>query len=116
MGLTPFRLPRASRMLLSGAYDLLGEGGVLCGLELVLIPADNRSWDRIPRGTLVSLLKQAEPATPALILPAEKLPTTLYFRTREGALGVLQIVGFVEHEVGGRGIKVRYKLLQQKDL
>jgi serine/threonine protein kinase len=42
-----------------------------------------------------------------------KLPTngpdTYYFRTRDGALGVLQITGFTENP---RGVKIRYKLVQ----
>lgn len=93
--------------------DLLADGGMLCGLELVLIPANKRSWNDGPPSTLVSLLKQAEAATPALLRPAKELPMTLLFRTREGAMGVLQVVGLVEHKLDVPGLKVRYKLLQR---
>jgi hypothetical protein len=36
------------------------------------------------------------------------LPTTYFFKTREGGIGVLQIVGFTEREP--RGVKIRYKM------
>ena len=92
--------------------DLLAESGTLIGLELVLLPADNRSWDEVPPGTVVAMLKQAEPATPAMHRPPNALPVNLWFRTREGGMGVLQVVGFVENKGDTRGLKMRFRLLQ----
>jgi len=61
------------------------------------------------------ILKQAEGATPAIIRANKELPTTFCFKTREGVMGVLQILGVSEGKASGpaqRKIKIRYKLLQ----
>ena len=56
------------------------------------------------------MLAQMEPNKITAISPATEKTDTWFFRTREGGHGILQIVG-----EGGdpRGVKIRYKLVQQ---
>jgi LysM repeat protein len=56
-----------------------------------------------------SLMTDEPSAQTYLVKPPTNGPDTYYFRTRDGALGVLQITGFTENP---RGVKIRYKLVQ----
>jgi prepilin-type processing-associated H-X9-DG protein len=42
------------------------------------------------------------------------LPATYWFKTGEGNMGVLQIVGFTQRTPGPRGVKIRYKMVQKE--
>ena len=56
-----------------------------------------------------------ETSTPTMIFadPTKPLPVTYLFKTREGSIGILQMVGFVTNKPPGQpvGIKIRYMLL-----
>ncbi|MGA2615986.1 MAG: protein kinase [Thermoguttaceae bacterium] len=93
--------------------DLLAED-VPVGIDLAIFPRpDSREWDQLPAAGLLDVMAQATGATPAVLMPGKELPATFYFKTREGHVGVLQIVGFVDDKKPGepRGIKIRYKLV-----
>jgi hypothetical protein len=69
-------------------------------------------WQRITVARAQNILNaiSARLTVTKFLLSADgALPKTFLFETREGGLGILQIVGFVE---GPRGVKVRYKRVQ----
>lgn len=73
------------------------------------------SWDKITPQEIVDhrALNQNEP-NPIIPLAAQdpaKLPLTCLFETREGTQGVLQLVGLSDDK---QGVKIRYKLVEQK--
>jgi hypothetical protein len=49
---------------------------------------------------------------PAIMSGRGELPVTFAFKTRQGGMGLLQITGFTENP---RGVKIRYKLVQQSN-
>ncbi len=50
------------------------------------------------------------PASFAYLRAKGNLPETFYFKTREGGMGILQIVGFTDDP---KGVKIRYKMIQR---
>jgi hypothetical protein len=50
------------------------------------------------------------PGSPAVNLLTREQSAVWFFRTREGSLGLMQILGFTDNR---RGVTIRYKLLQQ---
>jgi hypothetical protein len=50
-----------------------------------------------------------KPGSPVEMSGKGELPATYLFKTREGGMGVLQIVGFTNNP---SGVKIRYKLVQ----
>ena len=96
--------------------DLVAKEDFLVGFEMAVFPMpDNSSWDNIPPASMLAVLKQAEGATPAIFRGGKELPTTFCFKTRDGTMGVLQIVGVSKGKESGPReieIKIRYKLLQ----
>lgn len=80
----------------------------LWGAQMIVIPIANGQWDS---GTeaLHGELREGKPGTPAVMSALGGLPRTYMFATREGGMGVLQIVGLIEKP---QGIKIRYKLVQ----
>jgi len=86
----------------------------LMGLEMIAIPTNDEEWasstgQRLSRDELWSTLKAGTP----VLMPAREhgeLTATYFFRTREGGMGILQIVGFTEKPPG---VKIRYKMVQQ---
>jgi len=93
--------------------DLVADGTPL-GFELAIFPQPNATWDELPVADGLKVILQSEGATPAVLAPGKELPSTFYFKTREGRLGVLQIIGYDEKKKPGEpiGIKIRYKLLE----
>jgi serine/threonine protein kinase len=71
-------------------------------------------------GQVAELLQKTEatsqagvPGTPSLVgetfVGGDQLPRSSAFRTKDGTMGVLQVLGFTENP---RGLKLRYKLVQ----
>jgi len=84
----------------------------LCGFEMVLIPVENEKWNILPK-QVIQFLSFGKPGTPANISGKGELPATYVFKTREGGMGVLQILGFTENP---NGVKIRYKMIQKPDV
>ncbi len=85
----------------------------LVGMDMVVHPfsAEAGMWDKM---TARNLKEQefwtfARPGFPVYTSAAGDLPATFAFRTREGGMGILQIVGFTEDP---KGVKIRYKMVQ----
>jgi beta-lactamase regulating signal transducer with metallopeptidase domain len=94
----------AAAWMAQQGIDAMGEGDMLIGFDIIIIPKAQSNWDPL-RGNFEEL-NAGKPGTPVPIVPhGRSLPATYYFRTREGSSGVLQIV-----EVSGNATKIRYKL------
>ncbi len=78
--------------------------------DMVATPAPG-GWDA-GVDVLVAMTQALAPTGKARMFVKGELPETYYFKTREGNMGVLQILGFMEGEP--RGVKFRYKMLQEK--
>ena len=76
-------------------------------------PFDKQWWDKVPDVT--KGMPRFEGATPAAMPMLKDPPTTYWFKTREGGIGVLQIVGQTAKHTGRgpRGIRIRYKMLRR---
>jgi len=59
---------------------------------------------------LIATTKHLTPSGKTKMFAKETLPTTYYFKTQQGNMGVLQILGFTEGEP--KGIRIRYKMVQ----
>ncbi len=84
--------------------------GLMCE-DMVFASMNNSYWDNVKPDSLAAndLWKIGKPGRPAHMTGKGQLPATYIFKTREGGIGVLQILGFVENP---NGIKIRYKMLQ----
>ena len=90
---------------------------VKCGLlgsDLLAIPVDNKLWDQITTTQLTEQMKRRLSEWGFIPEVAElttdgKFPATYLIQTRAGRMGILQITGSAENP---RGVKIRYKLIQ----
>ena len=97
----------------STGVDALGMRGSpapgLGGFDMVAIPVPNERWDiSIPE--LRGILTMGKLGSPVTMSGKGELPATYLFTTREGGMGVLQIVGFVDKPWA---VKIRYKLMEE---
>ena len=85
--------------------DLISRGDDFTALPVLAL-----LWDSASAEKIWQLAAEARPAKKiALMLSDGKFPATFVFKTREGGTGLLQITGFTENP---RGVKIRYKLVQ----
>jgi hypothetical protein len=82
------------------AYDMATVPAVVSGLDNASPSVIWNNWNL--------MVNEPKPRT-VLVKPSTNGPDTYYFRTRDDAWGVLQIIGFTENP---RGVKLRYKLVQ----
>ncbi len=96
----------------SQGIDLTYESGVssqaLLGIDMAVLPVETGSFDRTDPNDLMAILFVTFPGTPA-IMTARVVPATYRFRTREGGVGVLELV---KVNATPSSVEVRYKLLQ----
>jgi hypothetical protein len=85
--------------------------GGLVGFNLVASPVPNEEWDRMPPSRLDYYLAISAPGTPVTMSGKGGLPATYAVKTREGAQGLLQIVGISTNNPPE--VRIRYKLVQQ---
>jgi hypothetical protein len=88
----------------------------LGGMDMFATPTANDGWDHLTRVEIQSRLAKAKlegdrrPLIPkGNMTTSGEFPATFLFETREGGMGVLQIVGFTEKP---KAVKIRYKLLE----
>ncbi len=93
----------ASATVSEGAEGLWGE-------EMVIIPLANVEFDRMTPVSFRDVLQQATPGTPAVMTAIGQLPKTYVFKTREGGMGLLQILE-VQRKRSPHYIKIRYKMV-----
>jgi RNA polymerase sigma factor (sigma-70 family) len=98
----------AARAGLDVAMDT--EGGItLLGFDMAVVPAENSGFDAMDAERMVKNVGVLQAASLAPMPVRGELPVTYLFKTREGSIGVLQIVSS-EPTVPG-SITLRYKLL-----
>lgn len=86
----------------------------LVGWDMYVSPRDFE-WDQITASTVADDIewRYAKRGAPIPIGSTGRLPATFLFATRDGARGVLQIVGFTNRETDGvDGVRIRYRLLK----
>ncbi len=85
----------------------------LIGLDIIALAVDNKVWNLSGDAGLMADKRNAfavsTPGNPVYLSAKGGVPATYKFQTREGGLGVLQIVGFTDDP---KGTKIRYKMLQ----
>jgi hypothetical protein len=88
--------------------DVYVDSSEFAGLDLRVVEQTPDQWDRLTAAQAASLLDAVMTKAPhyAKLKAAEN--TTYVFQTREGARGILQIVGRPDD----KGLKLRYKRLQ----
>lgn len=84
----------------------------LIGMDLVLNPEENTIWDNAATNGALKhdAFKFGKPGNPVYLSAKGDLPATWTFKTREGGLGIVQILGFGDEEP--RGVKIRYRMLE----
>ena len=89
----------------------LWPGGAACvTYEMTIVPVATKCWETTAEQELLENPALAPvPHSPRrLLVLGNGRPNTYVFRTGEGTLGMLQLLGSDEH---GRGVKIRYKLI-----
>ena len=84
------------------------------GFGMVVLRYPKEAWDALSPGDLLmnELLVQGKPSGfpyGAMDANGEEPPATYAFKTREGGIGLLQIIGFTQ---APPGVKIRYKMVQ----
>ena len=79
-------------------------------MDLAVVPVERERFDAIEVHELQAEMSEARPNRP-MISAEEDLPATFQFRTREGALGIGQIVEMDRGPNEHGWLKIRYKLL-----
>ena len=86
-----------------------------CAIEFnntVILRAGREDWEKLaPQQVMEDKeLRDARLDTGAVNLRPEDLPVTLRFKTREGGVGLLQVV---KQAADGKSVQIRYKLVQR---
>ena len=84
------------------------------GIDLLVVPVENKRWDTLD-SYAVDLFKtlsstKTKGATPAVMSAEAALPATYMFKTREGTLGLLQVLAISDEKTSG--VRIQYKLLR----
>jgi hypothetical protein len=91
--------------------DLRAAGNALIWYDATFTSLRSEDWDTLTPSELKGRLENGSTANPPITQTVSKmLLLTDGFKTREGGLGILQISGFADNP---RGVKIRYKLVQQ---
>jgi len=87
-------------------------GGATCvTYDMTVVSVESKCWEKTTSEELAAnaALSPVRHAPRRLLVLGQDRPDTYVFRTGEGTLGMLQIVGLNED---GRGVKIRYKLIK----
>jgi hypothetical protein len=86
-------------------------GGAACvTYDMTLVAVEGKRWEETTEEELLGnpALGPGRHSPRRLLVLGHNRPDTYMFRTGEGTLGMLRIVGLSQH---GRGVKIRYKLV-----
>ncbi len=89
--------------------DLREQYRGLVGFEMVAAPVASEEWDRLTPGGLDYHLAMSRSGTPVSMSVKGGLPATFVIKTREGAKGLLQVLGLTNDPPC---VRIRYKLVQ----
>jgi prepilin-type processing-associated H-X9-DG protein len=105
------------RWIAENRIDAMGEtkpsGPGLYGFDMAAIPIAAEAWKTISPKGLADDLSIAKGGTPAFMSAVGKLPVTYIFKTREGGMGVVQILE-MQGNKKPRHFRIRYKMLQER--
>ena len=95
------------------ALGITPELNGVVGLDTAIFPAVNRNWDEITVNSIVEHFYNAQ------IMSIDRYPAAYntplasiwIFRTSNGSMGIIQILGFTNNP---RGVKIRYKLVENE--
>jgi tRNA A-37 threonylcarbamoyl transferase component Bud32 len=93
----------------AGLSPKVSEVSGLMGFDLVASPTLADSWDTASVRWVKDALASFSSGSITPMSAKGKLPATFVFKTREGATGLLQILGFTDRP---SGVRIRYKLAQ----
>jgi len=91
------------------AMGVIPQVNGLVGLDMKAVRVLSSMWSNVSAAAIAEVVKSKSSKDTTLLSADELLPSTWIFQTREGGMGILQITGFTENP---RGVKVRYKLVQ----
>ena len=89
----------------------LWPGGAMCvTYDMTIVPVEGKSWEETTEQELLNdpALAPVNHAPRRMLVLGHNGPDTYIFRTGEGTLGILRIVGLGQQK---RGVKIRYKLI-----
>ncbi|MEN6625137.1 MAG: M56 family metallopeptidase [Candidatus Sumerlaeia bacterium] len=102
------------------AFDWIAANGVdagcgdestgLIGMELIVQPMPNSFWETASAESLSKspVFEFGKPGDPVYLSARGELPVTYAFKTREGGVGIVQILEYVGPRPSG--VKIRYKM------
>ncbi|MEI7730227.1 MAG: serine/threonine-protein kinase [Verrucomicrobiota bacterium] len=77
------------------------------GLGMKVETLHGETWENVTPDQLARTLATTKPKTTQAINPGKDSPATYAFQTREGGIGIMQVIGFTD-----KGVKLRYKLVR----
>lgn len=85
--------------------------GLMCE-GMIFLQVNNSYWDKVQALALATedIWEKGKPGIPANMTAQGQLPATYIFKTREGGIGILQIISFTENP---KGVKIRYKMVEK---
>ena len=88
----------------------------LIGFDIIAFPRKNEAWDKLSPRTLAAdrdnAFKLSKPGNPVFLSAKGGVPATFTFQTREGGVGILQILQV--NTAKPKSIKIRYRMLQRQ--
>jgi|SRR5215813_3882243 len=81
--------------------------------DMTIVAVEGKCWEETSEGQLFDnpALAPGQPSPRRLLVLGPNRPDTFMFRTREGTLGMLRIVGVVGLGQHAQGVKICYKLI-----
>ncbi len=85
-------------------------GATCVTYDMIIVPVEGKCWEETTEQELLRnpALAPVRHSPRRLLVQGNNGPDTYIFRTAEGTLGMLHIVGLDQH---GRGVRIRYKLV-----
>ena len=93
----------------AGMSPKVSDVGGLMGLNLVAVPILPDSWESASVQWVRDAVSSFKAGSITPLSGKGKLPATYVFKTREGGMGLLQILGFTDQP---SGVRIRYRLVE----
>ena len=102
----------SQREAVDSGVGIIGTGDVLSGFDMAVMPAPAQCWEELTPAEAASRLDVQALGSFTIMLYGNKPPfqETCAFKTRDGGIGILQLVGYVSEPPG---LKIRYKFVDQ---
>jgi serine/threonine protein kinase len=91
------------------ALGVIPQVNGLVGLDMKVAAVPPSAWDLVPEPDFTNQLAGVTARETTVLSGQMGSFSTWFFQTRKGRMGILQITGFTENP---RGVKIRYKLVQ----